>query len=126
MRKPPGSIVEKQAASARPGFHPSAAAQSTAIEISFGRILRMRIWNGRTARDCRTWRAINGLAERTCSPHPVRCEWHWGELDRILPCDEDGLFVSRWHDQMAPYRDARLLRAASRVGAACWDVPQKS
>lgn len=22
--------------------------------------------------------------ERTCSRHPVRCEWHWGEPDQIL------------------------------------------
>src|SRR5262249_61331357 len=86
----------------------------------------LAIWDGRSARDNRTWQAINGLAERTCSPRPVRCEWHWGERDRILPCDADALFVNRWHDQMAPYRDARLLRAASRVGAACWDGPQKS
>src|SRR5262245_21470755 len=34
--------------------------------------------------------AINGLAEQTYSPRPVRCEWHWGELDRILPCDAEG------------------------------------
>src|SRR4051812_38695707 len=42
MKKPPGSTVAKQAASARPGFQPSAGAQSTAIEISSGRIGRMR------------------------------------------------------------------------------------
>src|SRR5882672_8837471 len=41
MRKPAGSTVAKQAASARPGFQPSAAAQSTAIEISSGRIGRI-------------------------------------------------------------------------------------
>ena len=34
--------LEKQAASARPGFQFSAAAQSTAIEISSGRMVRMR------------------------------------------------------------------------------------
>ena len=42
MRKPSGSTLEKQAASARPGFQPSAAAQSTAIEISSVLMLRMR------------------------------------------------------------------------------------
>src|SRR5262249_59763599 len=42
MRKPSGSTVAKQAASARPGFHPSAAAQSAASAISWGRITRMR------------------------------------------------------------------------------------
>src|SRR3974390_3888050 len=72
----------------------------------------------KTARDYRTSQAINGSAERTCSPRPVRCEWHWGERDRILPCDADALFVNRWHDQMAPCRDEQLLRAASRAGAA--------
>src|SRR5215470_13180678 len=42
MRKPSGSTVPKQPASARPGFQPSAAAQSTASAISCGRIARMR------------------------------------------------------------------------------------
>src|SRR5499433_1393501 len=42
MRKPPGSTVAKHAASARPGFQPSAAAQSAASAISSGRITRMR------------------------------------------------------------------------------------
>jgi hypothetical protein len=41
MKKPWGSTEAKHAASARPGFQPSAAAQSTAIEISSGRIVRM-------------------------------------------------------------------------------------
>src|SRR3954447_25496156 len=41
MKKPSGSTEAKQASSARPGFQPSAAAQSTASEISFGRIDRM-------------------------------------------------------------------------------------
>src|SRR5262245_10299791 len=68
---------------------------------------------------------INGLAEQTCSPHPVRCEWHLGELDRILFCDADALSVNRWHDQTAPCRDARSLQAASRVGAVCWGAQRK-
>jgi hypothetical protein len=42
MKKPPGSAAAKQASSAKPGFQPSAAAQFTAIEISSGRIGRMR------------------------------------------------------------------------------------
>src|SRR6516225_8432481 len=42
MRKPSGSTVAKQAASARPGFQLSAAAQSAASAISSGRITRMR------------------------------------------------------------------------------------
>src|SRR5262245_60887001 len=42
MKKPSGSTVTKQAASARPGFQPSAAAQSAASAISSGRITRMR------------------------------------------------------------------------------------
>src|SRR5262245_8883702 len=42
MRKPPGSTVAKHAASARPGFQPSVAAQSDASAISSGRITRMR------------------------------------------------------------------------------------
>jgi hypothetical protein len=42
MKKPSGSAAAKQASSARPGFQPSAAAQFTAIEISSGRIVRMR------------------------------------------------------------------------------------
>src|SRR5262245_16484714 len=42
MRKPCGSTVAKQATSARPGFQPSAAAQSAATAISSGRIARMR------------------------------------------------------------------------------------
>jgi hypothetical protein len=42
MKKPSGSTAAKQASSAKPGFQPSAAAQLTAIEISFGRIGRMR------------------------------------------------------------------------------------
>src|SRR5882724_1621128 len=42
MKKPSGSVAAKQAASAKPGFQPSAAAQLTAIEISSGRIDRMR------------------------------------------------------------------------------------
>ena len=41
IRNPPGSTVAKQAASARPGFHPSAAAQSAASAISSGRMARM-------------------------------------------------------------------------------------
>src|SRR3954463_16750568 len=40
-KKPSGSTEAKQASSARPGFQPSAAAQSTASEISSGRIVRM-------------------------------------------------------------------------------------
>src|SRR6266702_3906156 len=40
-KKPCGSGIAKQAASARPGFQPSAAAQSTAREISSGRRLRI-------------------------------------------------------------------------------------
>src|SRR4029453_13508602 len=40
MKKPSASTVAKQAASARPGFQPSAAAQSTAMAISSGRIAR--------------------------------------------------------------------------------------
>src|SRR6516164_8313288 len=28
--------------------------------------------------------AFNVSAERTCSRHRVRCEWHWGEPDQIL------------------------------------------
>src|ERR1700738_1319737 len=42
MKKPSGSAAAKQASSTRPGFQPSAAAQFTAIEISSGRIGRMR------------------------------------------------------------------------------------
>src|SRR5207237_1952122 len=42
MKKPSGSAAAKQASSAKPGFQPSAAAQFTAIEISSGRIGRMR------------------------------------------------------------------------------------
>src|SRR6266550_6600120 len=42
IKKPRGSAAAKQASSARPGFQPSAAAQFTAIEISSGRIGRMR------------------------------------------------------------------------------------
>src|SRR6516225_9062467 len=42
MKKPSGSTVTKQAASSRPGFQPSAAAQSAASAISSGRITRMR------------------------------------------------------------------------------------
>src|SRR5689334_7365816 len=42
MKKPPGSTRAKQASSPRPGFQPSAAAQSTAIEISSDRIVRTR------------------------------------------------------------------------------------
>src|SRR2546430_3854999 len=42
MRKPSGSTVAKHAASARPGFQPSAAAQSAAMAISSGRMARMR------------------------------------------------------------------------------------
>src|SRR5437868_4383734 len=41
IKKPSGSTAAKQAASARPGFQPSAAAQFTAIEISSGRIVRI-------------------------------------------------------------------------------------
>src|SRR5690242_15116652 len=41
-RKPPLATVAKQAASASPGFQPSAAAQSTASAISSGRRVRMR------------------------------------------------------------------------------------
>jgi hypothetical protein len=41
MKKPSGSTEAKQASSAKPGFHPSTAAQSTAIEISSGRIVRI-------------------------------------------------------------------------------------
>jgi hypothetical protein len=41
MKKPSGSAAAKQPASASPGFQPSAAAQSTAIETSSGRIVRM-------------------------------------------------------------------------------------
>src|SRR6266581_8253359 len=42
MKKPSGSTAAKQASSAKPGFQPSAAAQLTAVEISSGRIGRMR------------------------------------------------------------------------------------
>src|SRR5580765_4869194 len=42
MKKPSGSAAAKQASSAKPGFQPSAVAQFTAIEISSGRIGRMR------------------------------------------------------------------------------------
>src|SRR6266446_8678898 len=42
MKKPSGSTVTKQAASSRPGFQPSAAAQSATSAISSGRITRMR------------------------------------------------------------------------------------
>src|SRR5262249_43575272 len=42
MRNPSGSTVLKHAASPSPGFQPSPAAQSTAMEISSGRIARMR------------------------------------------------------------------------------------
>jgi hypothetical protein len=42
MKKPSGSAAVKQASSARPGFQPSAVAPFTAIEISSGRIGRMR------------------------------------------------------------------------------------
>src|SRR5258707_11172276 len=42
MRKPSWSTVAKQAASARPGFQPSAAAQSSAMAISSDRMARMR------------------------------------------------------------------------------------
>src|SRR5438094_9484955 len=42
MRKPSRSTLAKQAASARPGFQPSAAAQSSAMAISSGRMARMR------------------------------------------------------------------------------------
>src|SRR5256714_10801317 len=42
MRKPSRSTVAKQGASARPGFQPSAAAQSSAMMISSGRMARMR------------------------------------------------------------------------------------
>src|SRR5215470_16868876 len=41
-KKPSGSTVAKQGVSARPGFQPSAAAQSAASAISSGRITRMR------------------------------------------------------------------------------------
>src|SRR5258705_12357341 len=42
IKKPSGSAAAKQASSAKPGFQPSSAAQFTAIEISSGRIGRMR------------------------------------------------------------------------------------
>src|SRR5215475_894462 len=42
MSRPSGSTKLKHEASTRPGFQPSAAAQSTAIEISSGRMARMR------------------------------------------------------------------------------------
>src|SRR3954453_17244973 len=42
IKKPSESAAAKQAWSAKPGFQPSAAAQFTAIEISSGRIGRMR------------------------------------------------------------------------------------
>src|SRR5262245_57759256 len=41
-RKPSGSTTAKQAASASPGFQPSAAAQSTAMAMSSGCIGRIR------------------------------------------------------------------------------------
>src|SRR5882757_11254335 len=41
MKKPSGSAAAKQAASAKPGFQPSAAAQPTANATSSGRIGRM-------------------------------------------------------------------------------------
>src|SRR6266480_2009829 len=41
MKKPLGSTVAKQASSARPGFHPSAAAQFRTSGISSVRMVRM-------------------------------------------------------------------------------------
>src|SRR5262249_7180401 len=41
MKKPSRLTAAKQSASARPGFQPSAAAKSIAIEISSGRMVRM-------------------------------------------------------------------------------------
>src|SRR6059058_1827372 len=41
IKKPSGSTEAKQLASLRPGFQPSAAAQSTANGISSGRMVRM-------------------------------------------------------------------------------------
>src|SRR5262249_28212806 len=49
MRKPCGSTVAKHCASARPGFQPSAAAQSAAMAISSGRIARICKLSGANA-----------------------------------------------------------------------------
>ena len=53
----------KQASSAKPGFQPSAAAQSTAVEISSGRIVRM--WRLFVAGD-RADGLINEITARKC------------------------------------------------------------
>src|ERR1700730_12420633 len=64
MKKPSGSTVTKQAASARPGFQPSAAAQSAASAISSGRIARMRRSDCPVTTPSRKW---DGLRRRLSS-----------------------------------------------------------